>query len=98
MTKLIPHKVHKYRKAKLGKHIIYRCMIPDCSHYMRRELVTGHMSICWSCNQPFLLPSAPSQLKSMPWCRECEKKRKTKDEIKVEIPKNIYDKLMGELG
>lgn len=97
MSKLVPHKVHKYRKAKLGNKIIYRCMIPDCPHYVRRELVTSRMSICWNCNQPFILPGAPSLLKSMPWCKECEKKRKVK-EVEVPIPQDIMAKLMKDLG
>lgn len=93
---LVKHKVHKYYKARVGKMIVYRCALPDCSHYLRKELVTNHMSLCFRCNQPFMLPKAPSLLKAKPWCDECEKTRKAK-QSEVEIPDELMKKILGGL-
>ena len=91
----VKHKVHKYKKALLGKKVIYRCIIPDCSHYLHRDLVTNHLCLCWRCNQPFVLPKAPSLLKSKPVCEQCEDLRKTK-KVEAELP-SIPDDVMARI-
>lgn len=43
--------VHKYQQIKWGQKgtVIFRCMLPDCSHYLHREMVKGKSTICWNC-------------------------------------------------
>lgn len=55
------HKVHKYRKVNIGRkepYIVYRCMLPDCSHYLPESLIEGKKSICWRCGKEFVMTRA----------------------------------------
>lgn len=91
-----PHKVHKYKKARLGKKIIYRCVIPGCAHYVFRELVLNKISLCWKCNEPFVMPRAASLLKTNPVCDSCsDLRKKKKPEQAVEIPADIMDRILS---
>ncbi len=92
MSKAFPHQFHKYYKMLLGKKIVYKCAVPDCAHYVLRELVLNRISICWNCNKPFTLPKAISLLTSKPWCPECQKTRKVKKEIT--IPTDVMSRIM----
>lgn len=95
MTKVTKHNhTHKYYKAKLGKKIIYRCAVPNCPHYVMRELVLNRMSICWSCGDPFILPHAISLLQSKPVCKECSSKRKKP--VEVDIPAEALANILGK--
>lgn len=60
------HKVHKYARVFLDKdirkglkpedrEIAYRCYIPNCTHYLRRKFVLGQKSICWHCDEEFIM-------------------------------------------
>lgn len=91
---LAAHKIHKYKKALLGKKIIYKCILPDCPHYLLRELVTNKLCLCHNCNNPFVLPKAPSLLKSKPWCPACEETRKVKKDV-PNIPEDAMARIMG---
>ena len=45
--------IHKYERRRLGSwktkgHEVYKCVIPDCEHYVpHMELAVGHYSQCW---------------------------------------------------
>jgi hypothetical protein len=81
--------IHKYQRAKLGsKYIIYKCTLPDCSHFIRKELVPGRRSICWYCNEPFILTKASLRLKS-PNCG-CRKSNRVKG--------STLEEMITELG
>jgi hypothetical protein len=64
--------VHKYKRTKLGKFKVYRCMLSGCPHYVRAELVTNRMTVCWRCgNSVTMTPQMAMQAK--PHCRDCNK-------------------------
>lgn len=49
---------HKYQKAKLGKdrsYIVYKCVLPECSHYITPELLPGKLAICFRCESKFVI-------------------------------------------
>lgn len=52
MAKKVHKGAHKYRRTKLSPStdtVIYRCVLPDCSHYILPHLLKGKKSICWRC-------------------------------------------------
>lgn len=52
MVKKIHTGAHKYRRSKLSRGtgtIVYRCVLPDCSHYILPHLLKGRKSVCWRC-------------------------------------------------
>lgn len=47
---------HRYRKVKMGKndsYIVYACAEPECSHYIRPELLIGKLAQCYHCRSLF---------------------------------------------
>lgn len=67
------HKVHKYKRVEWGKNktIVFRCMLPGCSHYVHEEFVRGRMSLCWKCGNPFVMnPDKERRVK--PKCDACQ--------------------------
>lgn len=78
---MIKH-IHKYRRVYLDKAKqtpVYRCMLPDCSHYIAAILVIGKSSICWKCNGPFVITPAVLQRSEATPCCGCARKRKPVD-------------------
>ena len=68
--------VHKYLRSKLGKLIIFKCMIPGCAHYIRKELAENRFSLCWRCNEIFVMTKVQLLLKK-PHCLTCTKGKNT---------------------
>lgn len=67
--------VHKYKKIKWGKNktIIWRCMLPGCSHYIHDEMIRNRKSICWGCSAVFTMnPDKMRRVK--PKCDACQHK------------------------
>jgi len=73
MSKKETH-IHKYVRAKLGKHVIFKCAIIGCPHHLSKELVVGRVSVCWKCEQPFAMTKA-SILLARPHCIPCTVKK-----------------------
>jgi hypothetical protein len=75
------HPVHRYQRFRLkqsGK-VVYRCMIPGCTHYLFEEFALGQKSICNRCDKEFVMTRAAMDLKK-PHCLECTRGYKKKDE------------------
>jgi len=93
---------HKYMRVELKSrikgsygepYIVFRCMIPGCSHYVARELVVGNESECWRCGDAFQMTTALTYLKK-PHCVSCTK-GKPKSGPSVEDVSANLDKLLG---
>lgn len=68
--------IHKYQRAKLGKnYVVYRCILPDCGHYIRRELAEGKLSICNRCGEVMTMGKLQINL-AKPHCNECTQTKK----------------------
>ena len=65
--------VHKYMRQQL-KHIkVWRCALPDCSHWMPpylEEMIIGRTSLCWECSEQFTLDE-DAIAEDMPRCIKC---------------------------
>jgi hypothetical protein len=70
-TGLGKHAIHKYQRIKLkpSGYTVYKCMLPNCRHYIREELVIGLWSICWRCGGTFTM--GQETLLRKPHCPEC---------------------------
>lgn len=75
--------VHKYFRVNAGKtkdYFVYRCAIPDCSHYIQENFILYRMTICWECGEPFPVNDYISTRKIVyPKCNDC----------RVKIPEDI---------
>lgn len=64
---------HKYAKVDLSFGKVWRCLLPECNHYMPQhmeELVNGRHSVCNSCGARFILNPLNMQ-DDTPECDEC---------------------------
>jgi hypothetical protein len=72
MSKRKSH-IHKYKKVPFGNKgtIVFRCMIPGCSHYLHEEMVRNQKSLCWKCNTIFVM--TPDKMRRQkPRCDKCQ--------------------------
>jgi len=55
--------VHKYKYVNLARkekepYHVYKCILPDCSHYIRLELIDGKQARCYKCDEVFTVREA----------------------------------------
>lgn len=55
--------IHALHRKKLGKSIIYKCSLPDCSYFIQKALAEGKKCICSRCGFPFIITK-----KTLKWC------------------------------
>ena len=84
--------IHKYIRVRLGKHIVYKCSLANCTHFLRRELVVGRLSICWRCGEPFVMNRESITL-ARPRCTTCKKTAKKAD---IAAITEFIEKVVGE--
>lgn len=72
MAKKFSH-IHKYMKVEWGKNktVVFRCMIPGCTHYVHEEMVRNRRSLCWKCGNPFVM-TLEKLLRKKPKCDDCQ--------------------------
>lgn len=71
---------HKYIKKKIGKkgtlqYIVWKCMIPGCTHYIKNELAENRHTICWRCGVVMVLDKLVMEL-TRPHCSKCTRGKK----------------------
>ena len=84
----VENHVHKYKRVDIGGkgYIIYRCMIPGCSHYLpTKELIINRETLCWDCNRITVYTQEMYNRKIMdPLCEDCRQKRiERREELKA---------------
>ena len=94
----LPDHVHKYMRVRLGykkpkeeRYLVFKCMKPGCSHYIRAELVLGQWNECWRCGAAMVMNQWSAQFKK-PHCRDCTRgyNRKEPKKEKVSLPVDMY--------
>lgn len=91
MKKKKDEHTHKYKKVvyKPSGHVIFRCVLAGCGHFINEMLLPGRFCICWICNSPFTVKNT---MLTKPHCDNCTKKRPKQGGEKTKIDINI-DKL-----
>ena len=89
MKRELRHKIHKYKRVNIAtkpkEYFVFRCVLSNCSHYITELLIIGKNSLCWNCNNPFVI----SRHKAKPVCDSCRIDTNEEDEKVVEILKGI---------
>lgn len=68
--------IHKYIRKKLGRtYVIYKCVLPNCAHYLSKDLILGRNSICWRCGNVFTITKHHKK----PHCVNCTRTKKHTD-------------------
>lgn len=70
--------IHKYRRAKLGDSVIYKCIFGGCTHFINKALIEGRVCVCHRCNQPFIITKLTLRnCPAKPHCDNCYPKKDT---------------------
>lgn len=72
--------IHTYERPRWNKNI-YRCVAPDCSHYIQKKLLLGKYALCPECSSQFIL-TREKLLRAKPKCDFCSNTKKSR-ELKV---------------
>jgi hypothetical protein len=65
---------HKYRKVDIHYAKVFACALPDCTHFMPKNMahmIIGKVSICWGCEEPFAF-SDENLKEEYPKCQLCK--------------------------
>jgi len=64
--------IHKYQRVKWGKNktIVWRCMLPNCQHYLHSDFIVGKVSICHGCGSQYVITLEKSH-RAKPKCDDC---------------------------
>lgn len=78
--------IHKYQRVDIAKtpgksYPVFKCVLPQCSHYITPELVVGKETICWRCDEVFLLTVDLARL-VRPHCKDCTRTEGANQKIK----------------
>lgn len=76
-SKEINKHIHTYERPRWDKKI-YRCIAPDCSHYINKKLLLGKYGKCPECGAQFIL-DREKLLRAKPKCDFCSNTRKSKE-------------------
>jgi len=74
MVALIKHNIHKYMKVNGKESVIYRCMEPGCSHWIRSIFIVNRIAKCWYCGNNFIITKELARL-TKPHCDNCTNKK-----------------------
>lgn len=86
--------LHKYKRTnlstdKLKPYIVFKCIEPYCTHYMKDKLVEGKLCLCNRCDKPMIMDKVAMTM-AKPHCADC-----TKSKIK-EVKNDLNDFLKNK--
>lgn len=93
------HKLKRFKYKSTGTAIFF-CTLPDCTFKSDTHLTLGKRSICWRCNQEFLINEYAIRL-SRPHCMGCKKTKGetiTEDKILKDISADTVSNLKDRLS
>jgi len=68
----------------MGKgYIVYACALPDCTHYIREDMVVGKKTVCWVCGKYTIVYRDSNGILARPHCKTCTKKKKEDKESSI---------------
>jgi hypothetical protein len=69
------HENGKKKFIKVPGFPIFRCILPDCNHYVSRNNALGMKTICWRCGEEMIMKVYHLK-ETKPHHRECRKGEK----------------------
>ena len=82
---------HKYLRIRSGpranNEFKFRCVLPDCSHYVTQDFIVGKISVGWRCDTEFVIDQKAAMLKK-PHCRKCTKSRDNDEGTVIQFPES----------
>lgn len=69
------HKIHQYVRVKGKNSVMYRCVLPGCSHYVRDIFIVGRIAKCPYCGESFMVTKDLARRKII-HCESCTTSKK----------------------
>jgi DNA-directed RNA polymerase subunit RPC12/RpoP len=98
--------IHKYLRIDLSRtpgkpYLVYRCVL-NCNHYIPIEQAVGKTTICWSCDDEFVIKDTDTRYRRIT-CDKCKGKRVRNPKLKEAImrkkdTRDIVDHIREKLG
>ena len=85
------HKLKRHRH-KSG-NVVYFCCLPDCSYKINPSLALGKRSLCWRCDEPFIMNDYSLRL-AKPHCPNCHKSKENKSDKSNLYPDSIQSEIV----
>lgn len=81
---------HQYKRIRWGKKgtVIFRCMKPNCKHYLTPEFILGQACECYICGSEFVIDRTIARLEK-PHCDNCTGAKEKSDNL-VEVWDGSY--------
>lgn len=82
---------HRYERDTYGKngYIIYKCVLPGCSHYVSKELALNKEGLCSSCENKILITK--TMIHNDVRYPRCEKCKLEKEMLKEELNYTVFN-------
>jgi ribosomal protein S27AE len=87
--------IHRYKKVNLAttphkEYLVYRCILPNCNHYLQPALLIGKQASCPRCGEEYIIAADLARL-TKPHCRKCTAGKEKPErirlrEFKLEMP------------
>lgn len=81
--------IHRYKKVNLSRqeskeYFVYRCQMPNCTHYVPIDLAEGKLCLCNRCLEPMLigkiqLNGSSGGPMAKPHCVACIQRKKVEE-------------------
>ena len=68
---------HQYMRVKIKESVVYRCMIPGCTHYIPKALLINRIANCPYCGNDFLITRELARRERL-HCSSCTVSKKPK--------------------
>jgi hypothetical protein len=93
--------VHKYKKVNIGgykkpKVYVYKCVLPDCTHYTRPQFIVGKKCVCCRCERVFIIKIEHTWRLVNLHCDDCTES-KNGGKSKKEVVEERLDKFLDIL-
>lgn len=76
--KKIKH-LHRYKRTIIGRsYRVYKCVKPDCTHYIPLHMAENKACECNRCFNPMILTKEAMRL-AKPHCTDCIKRKKVQE-------------------
>lgn len=107
--------VHKYQRKDIGKgatrtkkvYVVYRCMLPGCSHYVPENQIEGRESVCWGCSKVLIVKAKHGWIREKPLCNTCRElrpngpqnapARRKETQVEAKVKEDFLDTLFGSI-
>ena len=79
--------IHRYKRVNLAttphkKYPVYRCILPNCNHYISPALLIGKQASCPRCGVEYVITADLARLVK-PHCRKCTIEKEKVGRIKL---------------